>query len=155
MVRAVRNLKRKQVVGVKCQCSDGVGESLLVFVAEFIELCQHLKRINVGWDIDPSHFVQAMLIPDDEIWKAHMVAKGKLLSLVENATGTRMDLNRLTIGFARRAAAYKRADLIFSDLERLVQIAGDKVQFVFAGKAHPKDGEGKQVIKNVFAAKIP
>ncbi|TDI94660.1 MAG: alpha-glucan family phosphorylase [Caldithrix sp.] len=105
-----------------------------------------------GWDIDPSHFVQAMFIPDEEIWKAHMTAKGKLLSLVEDEAGIRMDLNRLTIGFARRAAAYKRADLIFSDLERLIEIAGDKVQFVFAGKAHPKDGEGKQVIRNIFAA---
>ena len=44
------------------------------------------------------------------------------------------------------------ADLIFSDLDRLIEIAGNKVQFVFAGKAHPKDREGKQVIKNVFAA---
>ncbi|MCH8872402.1 alpha-glucan family phosphorylase, partial [candidate division KSB1 bacterium] len=105
-----------------------------------------------GWDIDPSHFVQAMFIPDEEIWKAHMAAKGKLLSLVESETGIRMDLNRLTVGFARRAAAYKRADLIFSDLDRLIEIAGDKVQFVFAGKAHPKASEGKQVIKNVFAA---
>lgn len=105
-----------------------------------------------GWDIDPSHFSQAMFIPDEELWKAHMAAKGKLLRLIEDEIGIRMDLNRLTIGFARRAAAYKRADLIFSDLEELVKIAGKKVQLVFAGKAHPKDREGKQVIKNVFSA---
>jgi starch phosphorylase len=103
-----------------------------------------------GWDIDPCHFSRAMFIPDEEIWKAHMVCKGKLLRVVEEETGVRMNLNRLTIGFARRAAGYKRANLIFSDIERLVQIAGEKVQFVFAGKAHPKDDVGKQVIHKVF-----
>ncbi len=105
-----------------------------------------------GWDIDPSHFVRAVFIPNDEIWKAHMAAKGKLIQLVEDETGVRMNLNRLTIGFARRAAAYKRADLIFTDLERLTKIGSEKVQIVLAGKAHPKDEEGKSVIKSVFAA---
>lgn len=106
-----------------------------------------------GWDIDSSLFVRAMFIPDEEIWKAHMAAKGKLMQLIEDETGERMRLDRLTIGFARRAAAYKRADLIFSDLERLANIASEKVQLVFAGKAHPKDEPGKQLIKNIFAAK--
>ncbi|NIR47342.1 alpha-glucan family phosphorylase [candidate division KSB1 bacterium] len=103
-----------------------------------------------GWDNDPMHFARAVFIPDEDLWKAHMVAKGKLLRFVEDETGIRMKLDRLTIAFARRAAAYKRADLLFSDLERLTKIASDKVQFVFAGKAHPKDKEGKQVILNVF-----
>ncbi|MFQ5865682.1 MAG: alpha-glucan family phosphorylase, partial [bacterium] len=105
-----------------------------------------------GWDVDPTHFARAMFIPDEEIWKAHMVAKGKLLRVVEDATETKMDLNRLTIGFARRAAAYKRADLLFHDLERLAKIAKGKVQFIFAGKAHPKDEPGKQLIQKVFNA---
>lgn len=105
-----------------------------------------------GWDVEPAHFARAMFIPDEEIWKAHMVAKGKLLRVVEAATEIKMDLNRLTIGFARRAAAYKRADLLFHDLERLAKIAENKVQFVFAGKAHPKDEPGKQLIEKVFHA---
>lgn len=105
-----------------------------------------------GWDVDPTHFARAIFIPDEEIWKAHMVAKGKLLRLVQGATKIKMDLNRLTIGFARRAAAYKRADLLFHDLERLTNIAKNKVQFVFAGKAHPKDEPGKQLIQKVFQA---
>jgi len=105
-----------------------------------------------GWDIDPSHFARAVFIPDDEVWKAHLAAKGKLMRLIEDETSVRMNLNRLTIGFARRAAAYKRADLIFSDLERLTRIGSEKIQIVFAGKAHPKDEEGKSVIKSVFAA---
>ena len=105
-----------------------------------------------GWDINPAHFVQAMYIPDKDVWRAHMSAKGKLIKLVEEETGTKMHLDRLTVGFARRAAGYKRADLIFSDLERLVKIAGGKVQFVFAGKAHPRDDIGKDIIKHVFDA---
>ncbi|RMF66286.1 MAG: alpha-glucan family phosphorylase [Calditrichaeota bacterium] len=105
-----------------------------------------------GWDSDPSHFSKAMTIPDELIWKAHMAAKGKLIQVVEEKTGVKMDLNRLTLGFARRAAAYKRADLIFTDLQRLSQIASDRVQLVFAGKAHPNDNDGKKVIKNIFKA---
>jgi starch phosphorylase len=105
-----------------------------------------------GWDIDPVNFARAMFIPDDEIWKAHMVCKGKLLRIVEEETGVRMDLNRLTIGFARRAAEYKRADLLFSNLKRVADICSEKVQFVFAGKAHPKDDKGKQIILNIFQA---
>ena len=105
-----------------------------------------------GWDIDPSHFPRALFIPDEEIWQAHMAAKGELMRVVESQTGVRMDLNRLTIGFARRAAAYKRADLIFADMERLTKIGVDKIQLVFAGKAHPKDEPGKQLIRNVFSA---
>ena len=105
-----------------------------------------------GWDIDPAHFSQAILIPDSEVWKAHTGAKGKLIHLIQEQTGVKMDLNRLMIGFARRAAAYKRADLIFSDLERLTQLGCEKIQIVFAGKAHPKDEEGKSVIKRVFDA---
>ena len=105
-----------------------------------------------GWDIDPSHFARALFIPDEVIWKAHMAAKGKLIQRIDDETGTRMNLSRLTIGFARRAAAYKRADLIFSDLERLTEICSEKVQIVFAGKAHPKDDEGKHVILRVFDA---
>ncbi len=105
-----------------------------------------------GWDIDPSHLVQVMQIPNEEVWKAHMMAKGKLMRLIEDETGVTMNLNRLTIGFARRAAAYKRADLIFSDLERLVDIGAGKLQIVFAGKAHPQDNEGKALIRRVFDA---
>ncbi len=106
-----------------------------------------------GWDVDPSHFSRAVFISDQEIWKAHIAAKGRLMQLIQEQTGVVMDLNKLTIGFARRAAAYKRADLVFSDLDRLAGLAGEKIQIVFAGKAHPKDEEGKSVIRSVFEAK--
>jgi len=104
------------------------------------------------WDVDPTHFVRAVFIPNDAVWKAHMMAKGKLMQAVEENAGVRMNLDLLTVGFARRAAGYKRADLIFSNLERLMEIGAGKIQIIFAGKAHPKDEEGKEVIRNVFAA---
>ena len=61
----------------------------------------------------------------------------------------------LTIGFARRATPYKRADLIFSDLDRLTQIARTvgKIQIVFGGKAHPHDGGGKDLIRRIYSAR--
>jgi starch phosphorylase len=66
-----------------------------------------------------------------------------------------MDENILTIGFARRAAAYKRADLLFQDMARLKRISNDagKIQVIYGGKAHPRDNEGKELIKRIFWAK--
>ena len=56
----------------------------------------------------------------------------------------------LTIGFARRAAEYKRANLVFSDIDRLLEMGRGKVQFIFSGKAHPKDDGGKDLIREVI-----
>jgi starch phosphorylase len=64
-----------------------------------------------------------------------------------------MDPERLTLGFARRATAYKRADLLFSDLERLKAVGSGKIQIVYAGKAHPQDQPGKALIERIFAFK--
>jgi len=61
-----------------------------------------------------------------------------------------MDPEALTIGFARRATGYKRSTLIFSDLHRLTDISRkEKIQMIFAGKAHPNDGGGKELIKQI------
>jgi alpha-glucan phosphorylase-like protein len=78
-----------------------------------------------------------------------MIEKKKLLAYIKENTGEDFDPDVLTIGFARRAATYKRGDLLFTDLERLIRICSGKVQFVFAGKAHPKDIPGKEVIKRI------
>ena len=108
-------------------------------------------------------------IPDSELWNEHQQRKEKLLALVkENVTNrlrntgmrydeikeitSKLNPNALTIGFARRFATYKRATLIFSDLERITQILNDEerpVQLIFAGKAHPKDLEGQYLIKRI------
>ena len=106
-------------------------------------------------------------IPDDRLWEAHQARKQKLLTLVKNnvterlrrsgynyddinAITSKLDPNALTIGFARRFATYKRATLIFKDLERITQIlnnADRPVQLIFAGKAHPADKQGQDLIK--------
>jgi len=90
-------------------------------------------------------------IPDKEIWAAHQKAKKELIDHVNSATGSDMDYETLTIGFARRATAYKRADLLFSDIERLEKIANGKIQIIYAGKAHPKDTVGKELIERIFS----
>ncbi len=108
-------------------------------------------------------------IPDKELWDAHIERKRKLLAYVKDNTAERLkrngytydqiskvvsglNPNALTIGFARRFATYKRATLIFRDLERITQILNAKnqpVQIIFAGKAHPADKEGQELIKYI------
>jgi starch phosphorylase len=103
-----------------------------------------------GWANEPEVFVRIGRIPDEELWEAHMEAKRKLIDSINETTGAGMEYDVLTFGFARRATAYKRAALIFRDLERLEKIAAGKLQLVFAGKAHPKDTPGKEKIKYIF-----
>ena len=108
-------------------------------------------------------------IPNEELWNEHKFRKERLLNLVkENVTNrlkrngmgyeqikeitSKLNPNALTIGFARRFATYKRATLIFRDLERITQILNDEsrpVQIIFAGKAHPADKEGQDLIKYI------
>jgi starch phosphorylase len=104
-----------------------------------------------GWKSDAFMLRQAVGIPPDEIWAAHQACKQRLCDYVRQNTGLGLDRDVLTIGFARRATAYKRADLIFTDLERLKKIAGEagKFQLVYAGKAHPKDDSGKDLIRRI------
>jgi glycogen phosphorylase len=74
-----------------------------------------------------------------------------LIDEVNRRTGAGMDNESLTIGFARRMTAYKRAELIFSDLEMLRKVnQRGKIQLIFAGKAHPSEEAGKQIIKDIF-----
>lgn len=107
-------------------------------------------RYLPGWANEPELLVRVDNIPDEEIWEAHCGAKAYLFQYIAETTGEVFDPEVLTIGFARRAAAYKRGDMIFSDLQRLLQIARGKVQLVFGGKAHPKDTAGKEMIQRIF-----
>lgn len=107
----------------------------------------------LGWQNDPSSLRYALSIPRREVWEAHVNAKAKLLDFVLNKRDIKLDENVLTIGFARRATAYKRAELVFFDTERLVKIAEKvgKIQLIFSGKAHPKDLPGKESIKKLIS----
>jgi starch phosphorylase len=107
-------------------------------------------RYLPGWANEPELFVRVDNIPNDEIWAAHMEAKLALLEKIGNQKGIRLDPGTFTIGFARRFTAYKRADLIFSNIDRLAAIAAKhKIQIVFAGKAHPQDEPGKKIIEHI------
>jgi starch phosphorylase len=108
-------------------------------------------------------------IPDEELWRAHIERKEKLIEIIKENTTERLrrsgvsydeireivsglNSNDLFIGFARRFATYKRATLIFNDLERITQILNDSkrpVKLIFAGKAHPADKEGQDLIKYI------
>ncbi len=110
-------------------------------------------------------------IPDTEIWKTHRLLKQLLVSFIRQKTfspeiGSHNTINEhrntnklfspdvLTIGFARRVAAYKRWNLLLKDLERLIKMVDDAekpVQFVFAGKAHPQDRSAKEILQNLMS----
>ncbi len=105
-----------------------------------------------GWQADNFSLRFAHSIPRAEIWTAHVEAKRQLFAFVKQQTGVALDENVLTLGFARRSAAYKRVNLIFQDLPRLktlCQNAG-RLQLIFAGKAHANDHEGKERIQRVL-----
>ena len=105
-----------------------------------------------GWKEDPGQLGYAGSLPDEALLDARHANRRMLRELVRASTGVELHEDRLTIGFARRFATYKRANLVFSDLERLRAIGADRIQFVFSGKAHPKDEGGKQLIRDIFAS---
>ncbi len=112
-------------------------------------------RLIPEWRRDNLYLRYAVSIPLQDVRDAHAASKRALLDEIARRTGVTLDPNVLTIGFARRATPYKRADLIFSDLDRLMTMAKNvgKLQIVFGGKAHPHDGGGKELIRRIFAAR--
>ncbi len=109
-------------------------------------------RYIPGWRTDNNYLRYAISIPLEEIRQAHALARQNLFTLIQERNGIKLDPEVFTIGFARRASTYKRAGLLFSDRERLKRIAREvgPLQLVYAGKAHPRDGGGKDVIRSVF-----
>ena len=103
------------------------------------------------WRRDPLTLRYAVGIAGTEIWAAHVEAKRRLIEFINHESNEGLDVDVLTIGFARRAATYKRLTLLFHDLERLKAIArqAGRIQLVFAGKAHPHDDGGKELIRLV------
>ncbi|MGH7479391.1 MAG: alpha-glucan family phosphorylase, partial [Candidatus Methylomirabilales bacterium] len=106
------------------------------------------------WRYDNHYLRYAVGIPLHEIQQAHAEAKRELLDEVEKRTGVRLNQAAMTLGFARRATPYKRADLLFYDLDRLRGIARrvGPLQIIYAGKAHPWDEGGKVIIRRIFEA---
>ena len=104
------------------------------------------------WRKDHLSLRYAISIPSAEIWDAHMAAKRILVDTVNHELNAGFDWKVMMIGFARRAAAYKRGTLLFHDIQRLREIAdkGGTFQLVFAGKAHPNDQAGKDMIREIY-----
>ncbi|MFC1723348.1 alpha-glucan family phosphorylase [Nanoarchaeota archaeon] len=107
------------------------------------------------WVKDPSSLRFAEVIPDNELWDAHMEAKRELMNFVNSTCNTQLSPDHFTLGFARRATPYKRLTMMFSDLDWLRKISNEagKLQILIAGKAHPHDQPGKDLIKQVFEFK--
>ena len=108
---------------------------------------------NREWRLHPEKLERILELSEDQVLNAHKVSReqlGHFLNTNPRVKGNaQYDPEKLTIGFARRFATYKQATLIFEDIERLIKLGKD-VQIVFAGKAHPSDDYGKEVIKDVF-----
>ncbi|MGE5215885.1 MAG: alpha-glucan family phosphorylase [Chloroflexota bacterium] len=118
-------------------------------------MAQLYDRYISGWHQDNCSLRYALSIPKQEVWQAHLEAKKALLHYVNRETNIGMDSDIFTLGFGRRAATYKRVDLLFTDIERLKAIAGKGrgLQIIYAGKAHPQDTAGKEEIRKVFHAR--
>jgi starch phosphorylase len=112
------------------------------------------NRYIPGWQEDNFSLRYALNIPADEIWAAHAENKRRLVERVNSETDAGLDPEVFTIGFARRAATYKRADLLLHDIAKLKSIAAKvgKLQIVYAGKAHPQDWPGKEFIQRICQA---
>ncbi len=98
-----------------------------------------------GWREDNVSLRYALSIPKQDMWNAHRTAKRRMVQDVNRVTQAAMEVDVLTLGFARRATAYKRLDLLFQDRERLQQLAAHAggLQVIYAGKAPPRaPGEG-------------
>jgi starch phosphorylase len=119
---------------------------------EFQEL---FDRHIPGWHRDNLSLRYALSLNRQEIWDAHVRAKRRLIEHIVRNPGVRLHQHVFTIGFARRAAAYKRADLLLHDVARLKAIGehAGGLQIIYAGKAHPRDQQGKSSIETIVRAK--
>lgn len=105
--------------------------------------------VHHGTWVDPR--IQENLAHDADLWNAHMEIKRECVDFIKERTGVQLDADKLLIGFARRAAPYKRSDLLFRDPEVIEPYLKEgKIQIVFSGKAHPLDDDGKEIISNLI-----
>lgn len=104
------------------------------------------------WRVDPAKLNKVHNISNDSLFEAHLLAKKSLLRYANSMSGRGLSPDVLTICFARRMVEYKRPNLILNNIERLTEVCSNKVQFVFAGYAHPSNEEGKKIIKELNQA---
>jgi starch phosphorylase len=111
---------------------------------------QLYDEVLPGWREDPWRLCDSHLLPSGQLAQAHQANKQRMIAELEALHGIELQPELLTIGFARRFATYKRAGLLFHDADRLADIGTGRIQVVIAGKAHPQDEAGKQLIQRVI-----
>jgi glycogen phosphorylase len=134
------------------------------------------RHLGSGWmdhATDPGVWAAVDSVPADELWEARRAQRGELIDLVRDRSvidrlgrgdtleyvrmaADTLDPEALTLGFARRVATYKRLDLLLSAVDRAISLLGDDdrpVQMIIAGKAHPRDDEGKRLVQRLFELK--
>ncbi len=118
----------------------------------FAELFDRYVR---GWREDNASLRGALNIPKEEVWQAHLSAKQQLVQEANRCVNASFNTDAFTLAFARRAATYKRAHLLLTDARRLRRIAAKAggLQVIYAGKAHPRDEQGKQLIQRIIQAR--
>ncbi|HKQ69906.1 MAG TPA: alpha-glucan family phosphorylase [Polyangiaceae bacterium] len=137
----------------------------------------YTQRLGADWRdrlIDPQMWAKISDVPDAELWETHRTLKADLVHFIRRVVSdqrrragypdelirqaeTALDPDTLTIGFARRFATYKRANLIFRDMDRVIKMLTSSqrpVQLVFAGKAHPADRPGQDILRRVHEATL-
>jgi glycogen phosphorylase len=115
-------------------------------------LAAGFSGIDRAWAYEPASMVRFDRLADEVVWQAHLQAKDDLIALVARHCGVDLDRNLPIIGFARRMTAYKRPDLLFTDLARLREVhRRHPFQLVIGGKAHPHDDGGKALIHGIHA----
>jgi len=116
------------------------------------EMKKLFDKYAPGWVREPDTLRCMITVPNEEVWEAHASAKRRLIDFVNHQTNAGMDFETFTIGFARRATPYKRATLVFRNVDDLIRIhqSVGPVQIIFGGKAHPQDTAGKKLIRDVF-----
>lgn len=113
-----------------------------------------LNKAIPNWCNDNSSLRYMLSVDLATINQAHRLSKSNLIREINQLTNVGLDMAHFTIGFARRVTEYKRADLIFSDAKKLKKIAEKyPLQIIFAGKAHPHDNDGKEIIQHIFRLK--
>jgi glycogen phosphorylase len=110
---------------------------------------QLLDTYIKDWRMHPEQLTQARTLPDHELWRAHMLAKATLIDHV-NSLGFAFEPNILTIATARRVVPYKRPELLYDNIERLLEVSGGKLQIIHSGNAHPSDPFSQSVITRMI-----
>ncbi|AZR72022.1 alpha-glucan phosphorylase [Anoxybacter fermentans] len=144
----VAGLRLSRIANAVAQLHGQTARKMWADVKDSAPIIAITNGVHHGTWVDPR--IQKNLENDDDLWNAHMEIKKECIGFIKERTGVELNPDALLIGFARRAAPYKRSDLIFTNPEVIDPLLKDgKIQIVFSGKAHPLDDTGKAIVANL------